>query len=144
MNIQKYRTLYLSLWAQTTPFRDITKDVPPGKFLVKTCLEGGCRCNEIQDCLVFSQEKNHPLVLSGKAFWTTENTICVGYELIGNPEIFRPIFSHKRQRLLDEVNKDIIKPIKFWNKIKSKYFLTFSENKKIPLECIKIIINFIH
>ena len=74
----------------------------------------------------------------------TDYEMCIGYKLTENPEIFRPIFSYKRQRLLDKVNKDIYNPINFWNKVKSKYFLTLSENKKIPLDCVKIIINFIY
>ena len=45
-----------------------------------------------------------PKILSGEAFWITYNELCVGYYSEKNPDIFRPIFSHKRQRLLDKVH----------------------------------------
>ena len=85
---------------------------------------------------------NHPMVNSGKAFWVTNNELCIGYELRKNPEIFRPIFSLKRQRFLDEVNKDIHNPIKFWNKVKSIYFMEIYKIKNLPIECINHIIMF--
>tara|TARA_Y100001970_G_scaffold294168_1_gene447878 strand:- start:5406 stop:5828 length:423 start_codon:yes stop_codon:yes gene_type:complete len=86
---------------------------------------------------------NHPLVSSGKAYWINNYELCVGYELAENPEIFRPVFSYKRQRFLDTVNKDIYNPIKFWNKIKSKYFKEICKIKKVPIECANYIVNFI-
>ena len=86
---------------------------------------------------------NQPMVESGKAYWINNDTLCVGYELRENPEIFRPIFSYKRQRFLDKVNKDIYNPIQFWNKIKSKYFKEICKIKKVPIECTNYIVNFI-
>lgn len=92
----------------------------------------------------------HPLVLSGKAYWVNSRELCTGYKLHTNPEIYRPIFSHKRQRLIDEMTEDIIKP-KFWNKIKTKYFnylykmkveLNEKESIILPILCIENIINF--
>ena len=100
-------------------------------------------------------QANHPLVSSHKAYWINDHELCVGYELIENPEIFRPIFSHKRQRLLDRMHKfgknndeddkghTIDNPYKFWNKIKSKYFKEIYKIKKIPVECINYIVKFI-
>jgi len=89
-------------------------------------------------------QRNHPKVLSGEAYWITHTKLCIGYELDSNPGIYRPIFSHKRQRLLDKVNLNIIKPYKFWDKIKSNYFMSLAKihSKKIPIECIKYIIMF--
>ena len=59
-------------------------------------------------CFYFSDFINfqmyHPKILSGEAFWITPVELCVGYYLRTNPDIFRPIFSHKRQRLLDMVH----------------------------------------
>ena len=92
----------------------------------------------------------HPLVLSGKAYWVNKRELCIGYKLDTNPEIYRPIFSHKRQRLIDEMTKDIIKP-KFWNKVKAKYFnylykmkveINEKESIILPILCIENIINF--
>ena len=89
-------------------------------------------------------QRNHPMVLSGKAYWITHNKLCIGYKMTSNPEIYRPIFSHKRQRLLDKVNLTVIKPYKFWNKIKSEYFMSLAKihSKKIPIECINHIVMF--
>ena len=87
---------------------------------------------------------NHRDVLSGKCFWINNTELCMGYEMITNETIFRPIFSHKRQRLLDKVHLNIINPIKFWNKIKSRFFTTLSEKKNIPLECIMHIIPYVY
>mgnify|MGYP006097612083 CR=1 FL=1 len=37
---------------------------------------------------------NHPLVNSKKAYWTNNTTLCYGYKLKTNNDIYRPIFSH--------------------------------------------------
>ena len=87
---------------------------------------------------------NHPLVNAGKAFWINSRELCIGYELSENSEIFRPIFSHKRQRFLDKVNLDIKKSKKFWDKVKSKYFKQLCKIKKVPIECSKHIVNFMY
>tara|TARA_B100000795_G_scaffold269766_3_gene260293 strand:- start:1382 stop:1723 length:342 start_codon:yes stop_codon:yes gene_type:complete len=75
-----------------------------------------------------------------------DRKLCIGYELDNNPNIYRPIFSHKRQRLLDKVNLNIINPYKFWNKIKLKYFMSLVKmySKKIPIECVEYIVMFIY
>jgi len=97
----------------------------------------------------------HPLVLSKKAFWINEHELCVGYKLDINPEVFRPIFSHSRQRMLDRVHdeeededgnkeQNIRNPFKFWNKIKTRYFSTLYKKKALPIVCINYIIMFIH
>lgn len=88
--------------------------------------------------------KNHPSVFSGKAFWINNKELCTGYVMRKNPEIFRPIFSHKRQQLLNKVNLNIINPNIFWNKLKSKYFIVLCKKKEVPIECVKYIISFIY
>lgn len=87
---------------------------------------------------------NHPLVLSGQAFWHTDNELCLGYELETNPDIFRPIFSHKRQRLLDGVHSQIVNPTQFWNRVKRRYYFAISRITKLPLECVICIVNYIY
>ena len=98
---------------------------------------------------------NHPLVLSKKAFWVNKHELCIGYKLDTNPEIYRPIFSHSRQRKLDrvhdeEIDKDgnkeqnIRNPYKFWNKIKTNYFNNLYKKKFLPVYCIENIIMFIY
>jgi len=83
---------------------------------------------------------NHPRVLSGNAFWINDGELCIGYTMRGCDEIFRPIFSHKRQRILNKVNKNIINPIKFWNNIKSQYFMSLSKIRILPIDCINYIV----
>jgi len=130
MDIQKYRKWYLEVnWGEN-------------KFVM---IKYGVEFNQIRknnQILTLDFQKNHPLILSGNAFWITHNTLCIGYQLRENTEIFRPIFSHKRQRLLDKVNLKIHNPIKFWNKIKSVYFKTLYHIKMLPIECINNIVIF--
>ena len=104
----------------------------------------------------------HPKVLSGEAYWITHNELCIGYCSSIDPDLFRPIFSYSRQRLLDKVhhgkkeddedydeedNYSIISPkLRYARK---KYLIAIDEhvicldNKKIPMDCVKIILSFI-
>lgn len=86
----------------------------------------------------------HPLVVSGGAFWVNDTELCLGYELNTNSTIFRPIFSHKRQCLLDELHSNIVNPTTFWNRVKRRYYFTISRVKKLPLECVIGIVTFIY
>jgi len=107
-------------------------------------------------------QRNHPKVLSGEAFWQTHNELCVGYHLSTNPDIFRPIFSHKRQRLLDKVHygkKEDEESVYFSSfadnpnlrYARKKYFVGLDEvtdtmnirQKKMPMECLENILSFI-
>lgn len=134
MNLQKYRHWYLEENWGNNCFKKVEYNVEFKEIRV--------RKDNIISTIFF--QRNHPKVLSGEGYWLTHQKLCIGYVCRKNPKIFRPIFSYKRQNLLDKVNKDLYNHIKFWNKAKSKYFLTLSENKKIPLDCIKYIINFIY
>lgn len=51
----------------------------------------------------------HPLVEKKLAIWITENTLLLGYTLKNNKEIFRPAFSRKRERYLNNVRLSIKK-----------------------------------
>ena len=103
-------------------------------------------------------QRVHPKVESGEAFWITHNKLCIGYYLESNSDIFRPIFSYKRQRFLDEVhgkkmedneeNYSICNPnLRYARK---KYLVGLIEfeliqlKKKIPMDCVNIILSFIH
>ena len=67
--------------------------------------------------MTYDMQKNHPLVLSGNAFWQTHNELCIGYILVTNNDVFRPIFSHARQRILDQMNFVFPRYINhFWGK----------------------------
>ena len=85
---------------------------------------------------------NHPLVLSGSAFWINDKHLCIGYTFDDNPEIYRPIFSHKRQRLLNKITKDILNPKIFWNNIRTKYFNFLYKIRNLPVTLIECIILF--
>ena len=88
--------------------------------------------------------RNNPMVNSRKAYWINDNELCIGYEMIDNPTIFRPIFSHSRQRILDRVNSYIPNPYMFWNKLKSRAFVELYKKKYIPTDIIYNIITFIY
>ena len=99
----------------------------------------------------------HPKILSGEAYWITHNELCIGYYLDTNGNIFRPIFSHKRQIMLNIVQYggeeegqeySISNPnLKYARK---KYLVGLIEfelmqlKKKIPMDCVNIILSFIH
>ena len=94
---------------------------------------------------------NHPKVLSGEAFWNTYNELCIGYYSAKNHDIFRPIFSDKRQRLLDKVHHGNIEGDEgdkysinnpHLGYARKKYLDAF--NNKMPMDCIEIILSFIH
>jgi len=134
MDVIKYRKWYLSEnWGENR-FRMIKYGVEFKEIRIR-------KNNHI---IRLDFGRNHPLVLAKKAYWLNDRELCIGYELDNNPNIYRPIFSHKRQRLLDKVNLNVINPYKFWNKIKSKYFMSLAKihSKKIPIECVKHIVMF--
>lgn len=131
MDVIKYRQIYLKYnWGQN--HFDAIKQKVDGMYNVYNA-----RAHGINHPFL-----NHPLVLSGQAFWLNNNELCIGYELNTHPGIFRPIFSHKRQRLLDGVHSKILNPYRFWNRIKRRYFYIMSRIKNLPLECVKHIVKF--
>lgn len=57
------------------------------------------------------KQKNHPIVEKGLGYWMTDTVIITGYKLKSNKNVYRPIFSYKRDALLKGVInmiKDII------------------------------------
>jgi len=136
MDVIKYRKWYLQEnWGENI-FRMIKYGVEFKEIRIR-------RNNKI---MTIDFQRNHPKVLSGEGYWITHEKLCIGYKMISNPEIYRPIFSHKRQRLLDKVNLNVINPYKFWYKIKLKYFISLAKmySKKIPIDCVKHIVMFIY
>lgn len=98
--------------------------------------------------------RNHPLVLDKKAFWFNKDELCMGYTLDSCPEVFRPIFSHSRQMMLDRVHdeeidedgnkeQNIRNPFKFRNKIKKRYYNALYHKRNLPPVCIRYIIMFL-
>jgi len=84
---------------------------------------------------------NHPLVNSGNAYWINRTTLCTGYKLAINNNIFRSIFSHKRQRIIDK----FLPNIKFvvHKREKNKKYLEIIKIKKLPSDVIKLIIKYL-
>ena len=130
MDTIKYRKLYLSYNWGDNRFNMIRKSVDLEHRRDHLC--------------TIDLQRNHPLVLSGNAYWITHNQLCIGYELNENSEVFRPIFSHKRQRLIDILIPSIKNPVKFWKNIKSRYFLSIAKIKKLPIVCIDNIVMYIY
>jgi len=99
-------------------------------------------------------QRMHPMVLTEEAFWVSHNELCIGYHYAMNSNIFRPVFSYKRQGLLDKVHGNrkedndvengysIIKPnLRYARK---KYLFGFVRKKELPMDCVKIILSFIN
>ena len=146
MNSTQYRKIYLkNNWADNQFIMITEKNIKPVCFSYS-----------------INFQRNHPKVLSGEAFWQTHNELCVGYHLLTNSDIFRPIFSHKRQRILDKVHygkKEGGESVYFSSFVdnpnlryaRKKYLVGLDEvtstmnitRKKIPMECIEIILSFI-
>lgn len=52
--------------------------------------------------------RKHPLVDSGIAYWSTYDTLLIGYNL-KNTDVWRPVFLRKREKLLCKVRHSIKK-----------------------------------
>ena len=125
MDIIKYRRWYLSLF--NNRFDKIMYKVESKYQWFKSC-----------------GISNHPLVLSRKAFWVTGSTLCVGYCLCSDPTIYRPVFSHKRQRLIDVLHFNLEKETsEFWRRIRRRYWYCLCK-LRVPIECVDCIVRFIY
>ena len=131
MNSIKYRKLYLS---ENHGFNNF--------IIIKEKVVLPCCCLLCPYSVNF--QRDNPRVLSGEAYWIDYNQLCIGYISSKNSDIFRPVFSYKRQKILDKVNSDIINPYNFWKNVISKYFKTLYGKKNIPTECINHILKYIH
>tara|TARA_B110000091_G_C13655120_1_gene407124 strand:+ start:244 stop:651 length:408 start_codon:yes stop_codon:yes gene_type:complete len=81
---------------------------------------------------------NHPLVNSGDAFWANSVTLCLGYYMLGANDIFRPIFSYKRQKMINEFQRNIARVVKKRNE--KMAYVAIVKIKKLPLVLIDEII----
>ena len=84
---------------------------------------------------------NHPLVNSGEAYWSNNTTLCLGYRLRNNPDIFRPIFSHKRQHNIDNFQRNIFSAAEMvvWRR---GTFIELFKIKTLPEDIIKFILKY--
>lgn len=135
MNVILYRKLYLSRNWGSNCFSQLKHTVVGRKRLQKWYPDRRTLFDKIQ---------NHPFVNSGRAFWINDNELCMGYQLRTNPQVFRPIFSIKRQRLLNVVHADIIHPSNFWRTVRMRYWQNLCLLKQLPLECVDCIVRFIY
>ena len=135
MNVILYRKLYLSRNWGSNCFSQLKHTVVEVERLQKWYPDRRTLFDNIQ---------NHPFVNSGRAFWINDNELCMGYQLRTNPQVFRPIFSIKRQRLLNVVHADIIHPSNFWRTVRMRYWQNLCLLKQLPLECVDCIVRFIY
>ncbi|MBC83227.1 MAG: hypothetical protein CL454_00020 [Acidimicrobiaceae bacterium] len=89
MNFTRYRKIVLTENWQNNAFAKVKKKVNIP------------RCFPCTYSIYFQRE--HPQILTGEAFWTSHNELCVGYYLRQNPDVFRPVFSSKRHNMLHTV-----------------------------------------
>ena len=134
MNSIKYRKWYLTENWGDNQFTIIKEkvNIPP-------------RCSNCPYSINF--QISHPKVLSGEAFWISHNELCVGYHSSTNHDIFRPIFSYKRQRFIDKLNSCIDNPNLEYARKKylfglDKYFIGLDNKNPLPMDCIEIILSF--
>ena len=87
-------------------------------------------------------EKNHPLVEKGIAFWMDEKTLIIGYKLLSNPKIYKPIFQQKREYMNFKLRNEIRKFAKFYaaHKRQVMYYETLMDIEELRMlpECIII------
>ena len=135
MNNEKYRKIFLeNNWANNA-FSLVKYKADYKKYNVELSMF---------DNNISIYHKMHPLIKNGSAYWLNSHELCIGYISNIDPNIFRPIFSHRRQRILDTVNLDVKKSITFWNRIKSRYYYTIAHKKELPLDIIEYIVEYIY
>jgi hypothetical protein len=81
---------------------------------------------------------NHPFVNSGEAYWSNNTTLCLGYRLRNNPDIFRPIFSHKRQHNIDHFQNNIKRVVE--KRAEKRAFIELFKIKYLPRVIVEKII----
>jgi len=84
---------------------------------------------------------NHPLVNSADAYWTNNTTLCLGYKLISNNEVFRPIFSHRRQDLINGFQKNILKGV--LKREEKALWLELVRIKRLPIEIVDTVFEYV-
>ena len=87
------------------------------------------------------EPSNHPLVNKGIGYWKNNTTLCIGYILKEKPNIYRPIFCHKREKQIYNFLPNIHIAVK--NREKYLIFVEIMKIKKFPRVIINEIIKFI-
>jgi len=131
MDITKYRQHVVNFpyvqkrrnWRQ--PWEQVRVFVPPHLRL---------RWNDYTELCTY----NHPLVNSNQAYWSNNTTLCLGYRLRNNPDIFRPVFNHKRQCNIDQFQNNIKRVVEKRNEIRA--FIELFKIKRFPRVLVEKII----
>ena len=107
----------------------------------------------------YTHEKNHPLVDNCIAYWKTCDTLCLGYSLKSNPDVFRPIFAPKKKYCFKQGHNTIMYSRRecLWKvlyfiptivrerekSMKIKANMTLLQHKTLPVDMINLIIDFL-
>lgn len=83
---------------------------------------------------------NHPLVNSGDAYWLDDRTLCLGYKLRSNNDIYRPIFSHIRQDSINKFQENIKKTV--LKREETAAWYEFVRIKKLPIDIVDKVIEY--
>jgi hypothetical protein len=71
----------------------------PIKKNVEECTECGSRCFNNW----WNKKRLHPIIQKGLGFWETDSVFIMGYKLKDRGDIICPIYSYKRNKLLNGV-----------------------------------------
>lgn len=129
MDITKYRqhvvkSPYVTNHLNGEPWEQVRVWVPPHLRIRRS------------DNLIYAY--NHPLVNSHQAYWLNRTTLCLGYRLRNNPDIFRSVFNHKRQRNINEFQNNIKRVVEKRNEIMA--FIELFKIKRFPRVLVEKII----
>ncbi len=133
MNITNYRKYVVN-----SPY--VTNHILPENEWdqVRKYVENWQRFNPAVFGYTNSRHTVHPEVNSGKAYWTNYTTLCLGYKLRSNPDIFRPIFRHNHQQKINEFQCNIKRIVK--KRDQKRAFVELFKIKKIPRVLIDKIV----
>mgnify|MGYP006096462863 FL=1 len=133
MNITNYRKYVVN-----SPY--VTNHILPENEWdqVRKYVENWQRFNPAVFGYTNSRHTVHPEVNSGKAYWTNYTTLCLGYKLRSNPDIFRPIFRHNHQQKINQFQCNIKRIVK--KRDQKRAFVELFKIKKIPSELIDKIV----
>ena len=133
MNITNYRKYVVN-----SPY--VTNHILPENEWdqVRKYVENWQRFNPAVFGYTISRHTVHPEVNSGKAYWTNYTTLCLGYKLRSNPDIFRPIFRHNHQQKINQFQCNIKRIVK--KRDQKRAFVELFKIKKIPRVLIDKII----
>jgi len=133
MNITNYRKYVVN-----SPY--VTNHILPENEWdqVRKYVENWQRFNPAVFGYTNSRHTVHPEVNSGKAYWTNYTTLCLGYKLRSNPDIFRPIFRHNHQQKINQFQCNIKRIVK--KRDQKRAFVELFKIKKIPRVLIDKII----